>query len=510
MTVFFGALAGGLTNAVAISMLFHPYEPRGPWRLKIQGAIPKNKARLARTIGRTVGQRLLTAQDLTSQLSAPGVREAFDRAVSHFVTHLLETERGALRDELKPTLVAELETVLDAVAAAVSARVDEFVATDAFQEAVERFLVRTHEQFADRPVGDLLTAARQEVIRERVEHWVGDAVASDELDGTIGGWLDRQIERLSTDETPLLDRLPPDLVSAVEREMTGYLPVALERLSAILSDPDARARIQSALHELFQRFIQELLLHERIVARLVVTEKTIARILDNVERDGVDQLAALLDEPEMRTQVARSINDAMVNFLRRPLKDHFDRLGPERVTGIRNTLTRNITAALRDPTTRAHAIEQLDRAMQAAEQRTWGDLLQRLPPERAAAWVADLARQPKLAEWLAEGASTALRKTLDRPIGRPADWLPEGTVDRLGRQLSPVLWDWIQEQVPEVVAQVDIQTMVEQKVLGFSLERIEEIARNTTQRELNLIVRLGYVLGAVVGTVAYVISLILP
>ena len=52
--------------------------------------------------------------------------------------------------------------------------------------------------------------------------------------------------------------------------------------------------------------------------------------------------------------------------------------------------------------------------------------------------------------------------------------------------------------------------MVEQKVLGFSLERIEQIVRNTTQRELDLIVRLGYVLGALVGALAYGISLVLP
>ncbi len=246
------------------------------------------------------------------------------------------------------------------------------------------------------------------------------------------------------------------------------------------------------------------------MARLVVTEKTIARLLDNFEREGVDQLAALLDEPEMRTQVARSINDAVVNFLRRPLKDHFERLGPERVEGIKETATRHITAALQDPTTRAHAIEQLDRALQAAERRTWGDLLQRLPPERAAGWIADVARQPRLREWLAEGIATALRKLLDRPTGRPANWLPEGSSDRLGETLSPVLWQWIQEQVPEVVAHVDIQTMVEQKVLGFSLERIEEIVRRTTQRELDIIVRLGYVLGALVGAAAYGISLLIP
>ena len=510
VTILFGALAGGITNAVAISMLFHPYEPRGLWPLRLQGAIPKNKARLAKTIGRTVGQRLLTAKDLTEQLSTPGVRGAFDQAVRHFVASLLESERGALRDEFPEGLVTELEQVLDGVAATVADKVEEFVATDQFREEVERFLTRAHDDYADHPIGDLLTAARQEAIRERVEQWVGDAVASEELDRTIHGWLDRQIDRLAQDETALLDRLPPDLVAAIEREMTGYLPVALDRLAAILSDPEARSRIQRALHELFERFVRELMLHERIVARLVVTEKTIARLLDNFEREGVDQLAALLDEPEMRTQVARSINDAVVNFLRRPLKDHFARLGPERTEGIKNAAGRNITAALRDPTTRQHAIEQLDRALQATEHRTWGDLLRHLPPERAASWLAEAARTPRLHTWVRDGTATALRSLLTQPVGRPADWLPEGSTDRIASQLAPVLWQWIQEQVPELVAQVDVQTMVEKKVLGFSLQRIEEIVRNTTQRELTLIVRLGYLLGAIVGAMAYGVSLLMP
>ncbi len=510
VTVVFGALAGGLTNAVAISMLFHPYEPRGLWRFRIQGAIPKNKPRLAKTIGRTVGQRLITSEDLTTQLSAPGMREAFDTAVRRFVSALLDTTRGPLRREFPPGLVAELEHNIDVIAETVAARVTAFTATEAFRTAVERFLAKTHEEYGERPIGEVLTAARQAAIRDRVEQWVSDAVESSELEYTISDWLDRQLSRLQHDRTPLLDRLPADLVAAVEREMTGYLPVALDRLAAVLSDPDARSRMQRALHELFQRFVRELLLHERIVARLVVTEKTIARLLDNFEREGVDQLAALLDEPAMRTQVARSINDAVVNFLRRPLAEHFERLGSERIAGIRKTAATQITAALRDPSTRHHAIERLDRALQAAEQRTWGDLLRHLPPERAAAWIADAAQAPRLAAWVADGTATALRSALDRPLGRPADWLPEGAVDRIAQALAPILWEWVQHQVPEVVAKVDVQGMVEEKVLRFSLERIEQIVRATSQRELDVIIRLGYVLGAFVGALAYLVSLVIP
>lgn len=509
MTVLFGALAGGLTNAVAISMLFHPYEPRGFWRLKVQGAIPKNKARLAKTVGRTVGQRLLTSDDLGRQLGTPDVRDAFDGAVRQVAHSLLETERGSLRQILTPESTAAVENAIGLVAEAVAARAAEFVATDQFRETLERFVARTREQIVDRPIGEVLTEARQAVIRERVERWVTDAAESSELERTIGEWLDRQFQRLAHDRTPLLERLPPDLVAAVEREMTGYLPVAIDRLAGILRDPEARERIQRALNDLFQRFVRELVLHERIVARLVVTEKTIARLLDNFEREGVDQLAALLDEPEMRTQVARSINDAVVNFLQRPLAEHFERLGPERVEGIRNTAARHITAALRDPTTRAHAIERLERALHGAEQRTWGDLLRHLPLDRTTEWVADAAQTPRLRGWIADGTSSALTAALDRPIGRPADWLPENASTQLAEYLSPALWDWAQDQVPRLIARVDVQGMVEEKVLGFSLERIEQIVRQASQRELDVIIRLGYVLGALVGGMAYVVGMMI-
>ena len=99
ITVGVGAVSGGITNAVAVWMLFHPYEPRGVGPLRLQGAIPKNRARLARSIARAVGQRLLTEDDLARQLGAPELRAAFERAVAEFVARALRTPRGALRDE---------------------------------------------------------------------------------------------------------------------------------------------------------------------------------------------------------------------------------------------------------------------------------------------------------------------------------------------------------------------------------------------------------------------------
>ena len=73
----------------------------GRRRLRLfQGAIPKNQGLLAEAAGRTVRERLLSDEDLTAIFSNREFRDAFDRRLERFLSELLETERGSLRESL--------------------------------------------------------------------------------------------------------------------------------------------------------------------------------------------------------------------------------------------------------------------------------------------------------------------------------------------------------------------------------------------------------------------------
>jgi len=456
VTVGVGAISGGVTNAVAVWMLFHPYERRGIGPLAIQGAIPKNKARLAKSIGKTVGQRLLTEEDLARQLGAPGLREAFDGAIAGFLDRALNTPRGALRDELPPTLVAELEASLEPLAAALAGRLAEFVAGPGFTEAVDKYI--------------------------QLDRWVEEGVARPELEQAVRRFVATHRAQLLRDERPLLDRLPEGLIAALQQAIADYLPIAVERLGALLGDPEARGRIRTGLKRFLDRAIKNLMVHERMMAKLVITEKRLDRLLDGLEDGGFADLADVLETPEFRAQVARAVNDAVVRFLRAPLADRLWALGPERLDGVERTAADYIVAALRAPETRAWAVARAHDAIALGRSALAGETGQ---------------------QRVAEAAHAAVRALLERPIGRPADLLPADAEARLRRALTEPLWGWMQRQVPVIVSQLSVQEMVEQKVLGFSVQRMEEIIRGVTQRELRLIVQLGYVLGALVGLAAF-------
>ncbi len=461
ITVGVGAVSGGITNAVAVWMLFHPYEAWGVGWLKLQGAIPKNKPRLAKSIGKTVGQRLLTEEDLARQLSAPGLREAFDRAINVFLDRALNTPRGALRDELPAPVVAELERSLEPLAERLAAKLAEFVQGPGFGAAVEKYAA--------------------------LDRWVDEGVARPELERAVREFVSAQRARLLRDERPLLDRLPPGLVAALEQGIADYLPVAVERLGDLLADPAARQRVRDALKRFLDRAIKSLMVHERLMAKLVVTEARIDRVLDGLEDGGLAELAEVLGSPEFRAKAAQAVNDAVVRFLRTPLAERLWALGPDRLDGLERAAADYIVAALRAPATREWAVRRAREAIELGRRALAGETGQ---------------------QRVAEAAHAAVTALLEQPIGRPADLLPPDAEARLRSILTDPLWEWMQRQVPVVVSQLSVQELVEQKVLGFSTARMEELIRNVTQRELRLIVQLGYVLGAIVGLVAWGINLL--
>lgn len=457
VTVFVGALSGGITNAVAVWMLFHPYEPRGVGPFKLQGAIPKNKARLAKSIGKTVGQRLLTEEDLARQLAAPGLREAFDRAIATFLDKALNTPRGPLKDELPPALAAELERSLEPLAEGLAERLASFLEGAGFDTALEKYVA--------------------------LDRWVKEGVERPELERAVRAFIATQRDRLLHDEHPLLERLPAGLVAALEHAIADYLPLAVERIGALLSDPEARARIRDGLKRFLDRAIRNLAMHERVMAKLVITENRIERVLTSLEGDGLTDVADVFESPEFRAQMARAVNDAVVRFLRRPIAERLWALGPDRLDGVEHAAADYVIAALRAPQTQRWAVARAQDAIGLARH----------------ALAGEGGRQR-----MAEAAHAAVRALLERPIGRPADLLPPDAEQRLRAALTEPLWQWMQRQVPVVVSQLSVQEMVEQKVMRFSTERMEELIRNVTQKELTLIVQLGYVLGALVGAAAFV------
>jgi uncharacterized membrane protein YheB (UPF0754 family) len=302
LDVLLGSVSGGVTSWVAVVMIFRPYERT----LGLHGAIPKNKARLAKTIGKTVGERLLTPADIVEELQRSGLRAAIETKLSDVAVEALERDRGPLRELLPPAVVVELERLIREAGPDAAAAYERYVATPAFEEQVRAFVARSRRDGPPDEAGTEVTTERRSGLREK----------------------------------------------------------------------------------------------------------------------AADLAAGLID-------------DVIVKWALR---------------------------AARSERARTMAVEAV------------------------------------------HGAGVAL---LDRPLGRLGRWLPDDASRRLVAIAAPAVWEQIIEKLPALLETVDIPAMVERKVLGFSTQRVEDLVRGVTQRELNLIVQLGYVLGAAIGAAQFAVESLL-
>jgi len=180
-------------------------------------------------------------------------------------------------------------------------------------------------------------------IAESVERWVTEGLASQALESGARHFITSQRDSLLHDERPLLERLPRGLLDAVEQGITDYLPVAVEQFGVTLEDPEARARITEALTGVLDHAVANLKAHERLVARLVVTPDRVDRM--------VAELSAVFGSPEFKARLSKTVNDAVMRFLRTPIAERLWTLGPDRLDGLERAASDYVVTALRAPET---------------------------------------------------------------------------------------------------------------------------------------------------------------
>ncbi|KPB04937.1 DUF445 domain-containing protein [Bacillus sp. CHD6a] len=88
-----GALIGGVTNSLAIRMLFRPYNPIFIFKKRVPftpGLIPKRRSELADQLGKLVMERLLTAESMKRRLMNSSFREKSELWIKEEMARYLE------------------------------------------------------------------------------------------------------------------------------------------------------------------------------------------------------------------------------------------------------------------------------------------------------------------------------------------------------------------------------------------------------------------------------------
>lgn len=124
---FISAFIHWLTIWMALKLLFHPHEPKKFLGLTLQGVFPKRKQQIAESLGRIVGQELLSFQDIEKTITNPANVEKIlplaDQHIDDFLRHKLKAAMPVVSmfigdktiQQLKAVFMKELEELFPVI-----------------------------------------------------------------------------------------------------------------------------------------------------------------------------------------------------------------------------------------------------------------------------------------------------------------------------------------------------------------------------------------------------------
>ena len=109
LMVLIGGFIGYTTNVVALKMLFRPIKPINFGLFKLQGVLPKRKARLGESIGQTIEREFLSKDAIFEQLFTDEMKAEFKETLKHSLTEKIiafipSMLRAMLGDDLTKTI----------------------------------------------------------------------------------------------------------------------------------------------------------------------------------------------------------------------------------------------------------------------------------------------------------------------------------------------------------------------------------------------------------------------
>lgn len=93
---FITGLIGWITNYIAIKMLFHPRREVKLGPLRIQGVIPRRQKDIAVQLGRIVAHDLLSAEDLSQQLTTEKSRQTYEAFIDDQTEHFIRKKLSVI------------------------------------------------------------------------------------------------------------------------------------------------------------------------------------------------------------------------------------------------------------------------------------------------------------------------------------------------------------------------------------------------------------------------------
>jgi uncharacterized membrane protein YheB (UPF0754 family) len=491
---------------LAIWMLFHPYQPIKVFGITVwpQGMIPRHRERLAQSIGKAVGNELVSQETVFNALFET---DFFQRKVEGFVTaytdELLSTVYPSFIDALPAGARAPVLDTIFLLQYRLAEYITALLKSAETAAAIERFVGQQVDELLARRLADTVSEeAFDQVLRfieERFQRLVSEAGFATKVRDFVSGRLDD----LARSDTTLAEMFTPDTVAFIKDRINRQVSPIVHELADIATSQGTRKQIGT----LIKREVDEYYEHLSLFKKIFISRERIHREVDDlVNKTLPKRIEEYLRGEAFEQQAQTFLGSTIENVLARPLNGMIGQIEPERLELIKTQVADRILELVQSPRLTISVSAYATDALSGLRPKTLHALLLQLNPDSAERVKSFLTKsllsfvsRDDTARTINSILTAQVERLLIAPIGKLGDHLSEHSVKRATDTLVERVTAAARQRLPAAIAEFDVGGLVRQKVSEYPVEKLESLILSVAQHHLKTIELFGAVIGFFIG-----------
>jgi uncharacterized membrane protein YheB (UPF0754 family) len=493
---------------LAVRMLFRPHRAVKVFGLTVwpQGMIPRHRARLAETIGHAVGNELVSQETVVHALFETGFfRRKVESFVGSYTEELLEKNYATFLDAIPKSARVPL---LDALAA-LQLRIAEHIAgalkSEETAEALSRFVDKRVDELLSQRLSEAVSPEAFEQVLGFVENRFRGIVGERGFESKVREFVSSRVDELADSRATLAEMFTPDTVAVIKERIDSQVPPIVQHLTDLATSRDTRKQIGALIKREVDDYYKQLSFFKKI---FVSRDQIHGEVDDLVNKTLPRRVGEFLSGEAFERQAEEFINASIDSLLARPVNELIGNVAPDKLELIKDQIAERVLSVAQSPELSTSVSAYLTDALERLKPHSLRALLEHARPDSpgdlkrllARALVGVLARE-ETARTINAILAAQVEKLLVRPIGRVGDLVPEEKVRRAAEMLTERIDAAARERLPAAIAEFDIGRIVEEKVAGYPVKKLEDLVLSVAKQHLRTIELFGLFMGFFIGVV---------
>lgn len=472
--IFVGAVIGYITNWLAIKMLFRPHEEKRIFGFHIPftpGLIPKERARIAKSVGEAVGYYLLSPEVVMKSIPGNKVEKYVNRWITSNIDKLRNDKRS-IKSFLVSLSAETYERIFNKVEKQIVDSIYSKLKSDKFKQKV-----------MDLIKGYILNSSMEDLYKfldGKMETLISEFVGSKETKNLLKSLLESKLDQLAQDERKLNEIIPEDFVSSIKNIVKDNDERIVYGLKEILEDPNVETKIKDIITDAVSQNMNTLV--ALFVSPETISNKVYGMIKGYIDKGQIrNNLVGIFDI------IIDKVLDNRVDSVFKNFKFY---IGEEDILNI----TDNMLAYISKEENKAKILNIIDERLKDKDMEIKNTILDLLSYK-----YDKLISSDGFYNKINEAMDSFMENILNKPTSLLVENIDETIIGDISNLFIKMLNYFIENQLPHIVKLFNISKVVEDQINSYDVAFTEELILEIASRELKAITWLGAFLGGIIG-----------